>query len=241
MKQTFTTTMPDRVGAFLGASRCISGNGANITRVSYNKAIDMHLLFIEADGTPEQLERIAKELRARGYLPEKPHQGSVLMLEFRLHDKPGAVVPVLEMLNRFQFNISYISSQESGEPYQYFKMGLFVEDGEAVSRFMREVSQLCRVRIIGYDKTEKNLDNTVFYLNFANEIAKTLIRLKMKPVKIKRANRLKRFLQRLLRAPNHMHTRRFRRQVGGQQLADPHIGRVQRVFLAIICLSPFFP
>lgn len=60
MKQTFTTTMPDRVGAFLGASRCISGNGANITRVSYNKAIDMHLLFIEADGTPEQLERIAK-------------------------------------------------------------------------------------------------------------------------------------------------------------------------------------
>ena len=172
MKQTFTTTMPDRVGAFLGASRCISGNGANITRVSYNKAIDMHLLFIEADGTPEQLERIAKELRARGYLPEKPHQGSVLMLEFRLHDKPGAVVPVLEMINRFQFNISYISSQESGEPYQYFKMGLFVEDGEAVSRFMREVSQLCRVRIIGYDKTEKNLDNTVFYLNFANEIAK---------------------------------------------------------------------
>ena len=92
MKQTFTTTMPDRVGAFLGASRCISGNGANITRVSYNKAIDMHLLFIEADGTPEQLERIAKELRARGYLPEKPHQSfSIQYLLYQLSGKRRAI------------------------------------------------------------------------------------------------------------------------------------------------------
>ena len=38
MRQTFTTTMPDRAGAFLRASRLIAAAGANITRVSYNKA-----------------------------------------------------------------------------------------------------------------------------------------------------------------------------------------------------------
>lgn len=172
MKQTFTTTMPDRVGAFLGASRCITRIGANITRVSYNKAIDMHLLFVEVDGTPEQLAQVTEELREHGYLPESPQQGSVIMLEFRLRDHPGALVPVLEVIDRFHFNISYISSQENGGAHQYFKMGLFVEDGEAVSRFMREVSQLCRVKAVSYDRSEKNLDNTVFYINFANEVAK---------------------------------------------------------------------
>lgn len=172
MKQTFTTTMPDRVGAFLGASKCISNMGANITRVSYNKAIDMHMLFIEVDGTAEQIAGIATLLKAQGYLPENPQQGSVMMLEFRLRDQSGALLPVLELIDQFHFNISYISSQETGGKHQYFKMGLFVEDSEAISCFMREVSQLCRVKVVAYDKSEKNLDNTVFYLNFAHEVAK---------------------------------------------------------------------
>ena len=46
MKKTYITTMPDHVGAFLKASRCIAALGINITRVSYNKAVDMHTLFI---------------------------------------------------------------------------------------------------------------------------------------------------------------------------------------------------
>lgn len=171
MRQTFTTTMPDRVGAFLGASRYIAEEGANITRVSYNKAIDMHMLFLEVDGTTEQLKRIEERLKRHGYLPEHPQPGQVMMLEFKLRDVPGAVLPVLEKIDSFHFNISYISSQENGGMHQYFKMGLFVEDSESVSRFMREVSQLCRVKVVHYDRSEKNLDNTVFYLNFAREIA----------------------------------------------------------------------
>ena len=50
MKKTYVTTMPDHVGAFLKASRCMAALGLNITRVSYTKAIDIHTLFIEADG-----------------------------------------------------------------------------------------------------------------------------------------------------------------------------------------------
>ena len=46
MKKTYVTTMPDHVGAFLKASRCMAALGLNITRVSYNKAIDIHTLFV---------------------------------------------------------------------------------------------------------------------------------------------------------------------------------------------------
>ena len=35
MKRVFTTMMPDRAGAFIGADRCITELGLNITRVSY--------------------------------------------------------------------------------------------------------------------------------------------------------------------------------------------------------------
>ena len=56
MKKMYITTMPDHIGAFLKASECFARLGVNITRVSYNKAIDSHMLFIDAEGTEEQLE-----------------------------------------------------------------------------------------------------------------------------------------------------------------------------------------
>ena len=55
MTKTYITTMPNHIGAFLKASRCLADLGISITRVSYNKAIDSHTLFIDAEGTPAQL------------------------------------------------------------------------------------------------------------------------------------------------------------------------------------------
>ena len=42
--------MPNHIGAFLKASKCFSELGIHIPRVSYNKAVDSHTLFIEVDG-----------------------------------------------------------------------------------------------------------------------------------------------------------------------------------------------
>ena len=49
--------MPNHIGAFLKASKCFSELGINITRVSYNKAVDSHTLFIEVDGEQAQLNK----------------------------------------------------------------------------------------------------------------------------------------------------------------------------------------
>lgn len=174
MKETFATTMPDRIGAFLQADRCISRLGLNITRVSYNKAVDTHMLFIEVEGEEEKLERARAELDALGYLREEKGIGSVILLEFKLKDEPGALLPVLELIHSYRFNISYISSQENGTGCQLFKMGLFVDDGREISDFMKKASFLCPIRIIEYNKSEKVLDNTVFYITFANGIAEKM-------------------------------------------------------------------
>ena len=170
MKRVFTTMMADQAGAFLGADRCISRLGLNITRVSYNKAVDAHLLFIEVEGDEARLDEAETALAELGYLPHSMTIGSVILLEFRLEDRPGTLYPVLELIRRYRFNISYISSQENGSGFQDFKMGLFVDNSRDISAFMREAAQLCPVRILDYDRSEKILDNTVFYLSFANEI-----------------------------------------------------------------------
>lgn len=62
MKKTYVTSMPDHIGAFLKASKCFSELNINITRVSYNKAVDSHMLFIDGEGTEQQLLKADTEL-----------------------------------------------------------------------------------------------------------------------------------------------------------------------------------
>ena len=110
MKKTYVTSMPNHIGAFLKASKCFSSLGINITRVSYNKAVDSHTLFMDAEGTEEQLKKADIELEKIGYLHSSANSTSVVLIEFCLADVPGSVTNILTLINVFNFNISYISS-----------------------------------------------------------------------------------------------------------------------------------
>ncbi|HIR20346.1 MAG TPA: Zn-dependent hydrolase, partial [Candidatus Pelethomonas intestinigallinarum] len=173
MRQTFITTMPDHVGAFLQASRAMAQLGLNITRVSYNRAIDVHTLFIEAEGEEDALARAVERLEEIGYLRGQP-EAAVLLVAFRLRDVPGAVTAALELIQQYDFNISYLSSQADSSGFQEFKMGLVVDDRRRFADFLNAAARLCPVRVIDYDKTEKILDNSVFYVSFASELAQRM-------------------------------------------------------------------
>jgi len=166
--------MPDHIGAFLKASKCFSALGINITRVSYNKAVDSHILFIDAEGTQEQLNKADIELEKIGYLQNNTNKTSVVLLEFYLRDVPGSVTSILTLINDFHFNISYISSQENGTDHQYFKMGLYVEDMDKISEFLNEAEKLCRVRVIDYNCSEKVYDNSIFYNTYVMGLSQTM-------------------------------------------------------------------
>lgn len=163
MKKTYVTSMPNHIGAFLKASKCFSALGINITRVSYNKAVDSHTLFIDAEGTPEQLEKADIELEKIGYLHNNANKKSIVLIEFRLRDTPGSAIDILTLINDFNFNISYLSSQENGTDFQLFKMGLYVEDFDKITEFIKEAEKLCKVRVIDYNSSEKIYDNSIFY------------------------------------------------------------------------------
>ena len=173
LKKSYVTTMPDHIGAFLRASRCFAALGINITRVSYNKAVDAHTLFIDAEGTEEQLRRADAQLAEIGYLQKDEALPNIVLMEFCLKDEPGAVTAVLELIHRFAFNISYISSTENGTEFQFFKMGLYVEDSHRISAFLDEAEKLCRVRVIDYNRAEKVFDNSIFYRTYVDGLART--------------------------------------------------------------------
>ena len=99
MRKTYITTMPDHIGAFLKASECLAKLNINITRVSYNKAIDSHTLFIDADGDEENLKRAETLLAGIGYLQTSRNEDSIVLLEFMLADHPGSVTEVLRLIH----------------------------------------------------------------------------------------------------------------------------------------------
>lgn len=177
MRKTYVTKMPDKAGAFLVASRIVAGHGGNIVRVNYNKAVDLHTLFIEVYANEEQHKLIESELTECGYLVELSEDASnaqILMIVLTLPDVSGAVMPVLEILNSHKVNISYISSQENGTGFQYFKMGLFIENTSEIRFLIDEISRICEIKILDYEVTDRLLDGTVFYVTFANEMRKIL-------------------------------------------------------------------
>ena len=172
MKKTYVTTMPDHVGAFLKASECFMSLGINITRVSYNKAVDSHTLFIDAEGERGQLEKADMELAKIGYLQSDRNEQGVALLEFTLRDVPGSVTEPLRLIHRHKLNISYISSQENGSPYQAFKMGLFVDSEAQLKDFLQEAQEVCPVRVLEYNRSERVFDNSIFYQSFVSGLMK---------------------------------------------------------------------
>ncbi len=174
MKKTYVTKMPNHIGAFLKASKCFSELGINITRVSYNKAVDSHTLFIEVDGEETQFEKANEKLKEIGYLSNGDSNTKIVLVEFRLEDKPGSVTNVLELISKFNFNISYISSQENGSKYQYFKMGLYIDEASDLRAFLNQAEKLCEVKVIDYNQSEKVFDNSIFYNSYVDGLVATM-------------------------------------------------------------------
>lgn len=174
MRKSYVTSMPDQTGAFLLASKIIAKYNGNIVRVSYNKAVDLHMLFIDVEADSGSLTTIAKELKRIGYLSSNIPRASVIMVSIRVPDRSGALLPVLDILNSYDINISYMNASTANADYQDFKMGLLIENPAMIKELLDQISKRYQIDIIDYDDSEENLDNTIFYIRLANSMQKML-------------------------------------------------------------------
>ncbi len=174
VRKTFVSSMPDKAGTFLGAAKIIAEHGGNIVRVSYNKAVDLHMLFIDIETDEDKLCKIENDLLRMGYLNEKITETRVIEVSIKIPDKPGAIMPVLEIFNSYDINISYMNSCANGDSNQNFRFGLLIEEPRMIKTLLDQISKVYQINIIECDCSEENLDNTVFYIRLANEMQKLL-------------------------------------------------------------------
>lgn len=172
--KSYVTNLPDKTGTFLVASKIIAKHRGNIVRVSYNKAVDLHTLFIDVEATDENHSEIENELESIGYLNNKISETRVIVVVIKIPDVPGAVLPVLKILDRYDINISYLNSSSNDTEFQDFKMGLLIENPKIIKMLLDDISELYQIDITDYDDSEGNLDNTIFYIRLANEMQKLL-------------------------------------------------------------------
>jgi len=89
-KKSFVTSMPDKSGTFLRAAKIIAGHNGNIVRVSFNKAVDLHMLFIDVMASEDRLHRIEDDLLIIGYINEKITETRVIEVSVKIPDHAGA-------------------------------------------------------------------------------------------------------------------------------------------------------
>ena len=170
MKKTYITNIPNKIGALLQATKLFTELGINITRVSYNKAVDSHALFIEVQGDEDKLLLADQQLSDIGYINNSDSELGIVLLEFTLRDVTGSATKVLSLIEKYGLNISYISSQEITEEYQSLKVGVRVDDENAFDEFIKKANEICAFRVIEYNKSEKIYDNSFFYKAFVQSL-----------------------------------------------------------------------
>jgi len=224
--------MPDKPGAFMLAVKAISKHNGNIVRVSFNKAVDFHTLFVEVRAEDDVLEKISKELLGLGYLKNELTESKVIVVNIKMDDRPGSLYPVLKILDRYDINISYINSNEHDGVYQNFKMGLLIEDPQIIKNVLDDISELFPIDIIDYEKEEPNLDNTIFYIRIGNEIQKMFDLSPERTMEfIRESNRVLQMLQDRGEDPDKvfehvLHLARFMAEHRGDRF-DPDISMIQ--------------
>lgn len=172
--KTFILRLEDRSGHLLEVSEIISSHNANITRLSYNKIVDQHAVFVEVYADEDDLENLSKELEEKNFLLEQGSEEIDVLITLQILDIPGVVKNILEVFEKYNINISYVNTQENDTSYQYCKIGLYASSSEVLSTVLEQIGTFCKIIDINYDTQDKIIDNTVFYHSFAQNMQKTL-------------------------------------------------------------------
>ena len=172
--KTFILRLEDRSGHLLEVSKIISSHNANITRLSYNKVVDQHTVFIEVYADENDITELSRELDDRNYLLKDSSEEVDVLITLQIIDIPGTVSNILQVFEKYDVNISYVNTQENHTSYQYCKIGLYAANSELIQKVLDEISTFCEITSINYDTQDKVIDNTVFYHNFAQEMKKKL-------------------------------------------------------------------
>ncbi|TAJ44031.1 MBL fold metallo-hydrolase [Methanofollis fontis] len=173
-KFSFIARMPDSPGSLQRAAAIIKRYGGNINRIQYSRCIDPSTVFFEVTASFPDYLSIQDELAAIGYLQRRLPAISFLRFNVQLPHHPGALADFLEMTTDAGANIAHVDFDDSGKHPDRLTVSLSLEESENVDALLNALKSRYPLEILDYDTTGERLDDTVFYVCFAQRL-RTLI------------------------------------------------------------------
>ncbi|MBO4360661.1 MAG: MBL fold metallo-hydrolase [Eubacteriaceae bacterium] len=169
MIKTYVITVADRAGSFAEAAEVFYGLGMNITRISYNKAVDIDNVFVDADGDEGRHRDAERILTKKGFC-DTDHASRVELLRISMPDGAGQILRVLDVVHSFGISIPYISYVQQEGDVQSFKLAVRVDSDATFSCLLERIREIATAEVIDYDESEVNYDNSIFYESFVDNI-----------------------------------------------------------------------
>ncbi len=169
-KYSFVAHMPDEPGSLHRAAEIIKKYDGNINRIQFDRRIDPGTVFYEVTATDESYQKITGDLARIGYL-----QTSLVTLDFLkfyafLPHRPGALYEFLGYITAAGANIALIDFDDKGRHPDRLMVSLNLEQSKEIDRLLDQLKSRYRLEIVEYDKTGRHLDDTVFYVRYAQEV-----------------------------------------------------------------------
>ncbi len=166
--------MPDAPGSLHRAAEIIKKYEGNINRIQYDRRIDPATVFYEVTASDESFEKITRDLAKIGYLQTSFKPLNFLKFCLYLPHKSGALNDFLNFTTSAGANIAFIDFDDKGRHPDRLTVSLNLEQNSVVDQLLDHLKSRYRLEIIEYDTTGKHLDDTVFYVRYAQEIRKLI-------------------------------------------------------------------
>jgi len=162
--------MPDEPGSLERAAGIIKKYEGNINRIQYDRRIDPCTVFYEVTSSDEAYAKITNDLADIGYLQTSLKPVSFLKFSVHLPHTTGSLYQFLKYTTDSRANIGFIDFDDTGRHPDRLTVSLNLEDPSAVEKLLDQLKSRYQLEILEYDTTGKHLDDTIFYVRFAQEI-----------------------------------------------------------------------
>jgi glyoxylase-like metal-dependent hydrolase (beta-lactamase superfamily II) len=162
--------MPDAPGSLHRAAEIIKKYEGNINRIQFDRRIDPSTVFYEVTASEGAFRKITGDLSNIGYLQTSLKPLNFLKCCVYLPHQPGSLYEFLNFTTSAGANIAFIDFDDKGRHPDRLTISLNLEQTVVVDRLLDLLKSRYRLEILEYDTTGKQLDDTVFYVRYAQAI-----------------------------------------------------------------------
>ena len=169
-RYSFITRVPDKPGSLHKAAEIVARHNANINRIQFDRRIDPFTVFFELTSEENEYRGIMKDLDEIGYLQTSLKPLSFLKIYVFMPHEPGALFEFLNYTTSCKASIAYIDFDDKGQHPGRLTVSVNLDDPAVAEHLLGALRSRYRIEVLEYDNSGEHLDDTVFYLRFAQSI-----------------------------------------------------------------------